>query len=300
MLKIGFIGLDTSHVEAFARLLMRPDDPNYVPGGCVAVAYPGGSPDFPLSINRVEGYTRTLRDEYGVRIANSPEAVAEQADLVFIASVDGRVHREQFQRVASFGKPVFIDKPLATSVEDAQAILRLAAQSGVVVMSSSSLRYAEPLVQTLSKFTPIGIDVFGPMALEPTQPGFFWYGIHGIEMLVRALGSGCRRLRVLSNENGDLLAAEWHDGRLGTYRGVRGAHSKFGATIHEAGAAHRVDPAQGKPSYAGLLEAILRSLPHGRSDVPPAEMLAVIRIVEAANRSRETGEEIELSHPQSP
>lgn len=294
MVKIGFVGLDTSHVEAFARLLMREGDTHHVTGGRVVAAYPGGSADFPLSINRVDGYTRSLRDDYGVRITPSPEAVAEQVDLVFIESVDGRVHREQFQRVARFGKPVFIDKPLATSVEDAQAIVRLAAEAGIAVMSCSSLRYAEPLVHLLSQVTPIGIDVFGPMALEPTQPGFFWYGIHGIEMIVRALGPGCRRLRVLSNEAGDVLAVEWHDGRLATYRGLRGAHAKFGVTLHEAGGAHRVDPYDGKPAYAALLEAILRSLPLGRSDVPAEEMLEVIRIIEAANVSRETGAEVEL------
>lgn len=294
MVKIGFIGLDTSHVEAFARLLMRSDDPNHVTGGRVVAAYPGGSADFPLSINRVEGFTRTLQEDYAVRIVPSPEAVAEQVDLIFIASVDGRVHREQFQRIVPFGKPVFIDKPLATRVEDAEAIVRLAAEAGIPVMSCSSLRYAQPLVDLLSKCTPIGVDVFGPMALEPTQSGFFWYGIHGIEMIVRALGPGCRRLRVLSNESGDLLAAEWRDGRLATYRGLRGPHPKFGAVVHEAGAAHFVDASRGRPAYAALLEAILGSLPLGRSDVPTEEMLEVMRITQAANESRETGAQVEL------
>ena len=294
MVKIGFIGLDTSHVEAFARLLMRADDPNHVTGGRVVAAYPGGSPDFPLSINRVQGFTRALQEEYGVRLLPSPEAVAEQADIVFIESVDGRVHREQFQRVVSSGKPTFIDKPLATRLDDAEAIVRLAAEAGVAVMSCSSLPYAEPLVQLLSRCNPSGIDVFGPMAVEPTQPGFFWYGIHGIEMMVRALGPGCRRLRVLSNESGDLLAAEWRDGRLATYRGMRGSHARFGATVHEAGGAHWVDATQGKPAYATLLEAILGSLPLGRTDVPVEEMLEVIRIAEAANVSRETGELVDL------
>jgi hypothetical protein len=38
-----------------------------------------------------------------------------------------------------------------------------------------------------------------------------------------------------------------------------------------------------------MLEAILRSLPQGKSDVPADEMLDTIRIIEAANKARETG-----------
>jgi len=40
-----------------------------------------------------------------------------------LESADGRVHPEQFRRIAPYGKPVFIDKPLAVSVRDAEEIL---------------------------------------------------------------------------------------------------------------------------------------------------------------------------------
>ena len=37
--------------------------------------------------------------------------------------------------------------------------------------------------------------------------------------------------------------------------------------------------ASGKPAYASMLEAVLRSLPQGKSDVPADEMLDTIRII---------------------
>ena len=47
--RIGMIGLDTSHVVAFTKVINNPDK-NY---GCkVVVGYPGGSPDLPSSANR--------------------------------------------------------------------------------------------------------------------------------------------------------------------------------------------------------------------------------------------------------
>jgi len=45
-------------------------------------------------------------------------AEEEKCDLIAITSVDGRKHRALFEQVVGFGKPVFIDKPFASTVED--------------------------------------------------------------------------------------------------------------------------------------------------------------------------------------
>lgn len=289
--RIGFIGLDTSHVSAFAKILNDPAHPNHLAGAKVTVAYPGGSPDFPLSINRVEGFTKELREQHGVRIVESPEAAAEAADLVFIESVDGRVHREMFQRTAKFKKPTFVDKPFAVVLADAEEMVRLAREHGVPLMSCSSLRYAEDLQKALAggREGILGCDVFGPMAEESTQPGLFWYGCHSVEMMVTAMGPGCREARCVRTESHDLLTAVWGDGRIASLHGLRGAHGKFGLNLHRKEGPQFVDASGGRPYYVGLLEAILRSLPEGRSDVPAAEMIEVVRIIEAANRSRQEG-----------
>ena len=76
-LRIGIIGLDTSHVTAFTALLNDPANPNHVPGGKVVVAFGGGSKDFGLSINRVEGFTKELKEKWAVEMVDSPEACAE-------------------------------------------------------------------------------------------------------------------------------------------------------------------------------------------------------------------------------
>ena len=75
--RIGLIGLDTSHAPEFTELLNDPHTEHHVPGGRVVAAFPGGSPDFPLSSSRVEDYTDQLRQQYDVTILDSPAAVAE-------------------------------------------------------------------------------------------------------------------------------------------------------------------------------------------------------------------------------
>lgn len=288
-LDIGLVGLDTSHVSVFARLLNDPTDPHHKPGARVACAWPGGSPDFALSADRVEGFTAELRDQRGVEILDSPEAVAAASDLVFITAVDGRTHPGLLRRIISAGKPVFIDKPFALTSVEAKEMIVLAKQAGVPLMSCSSLRYSEELLAAMEPGREgiSGCDFYGPMNVEPTQPGLFWYGCHIVEMMVTVMGAGCTEVRCVKNENHDSLVATWKDGRVATLHGVRGSHWKFGAVLHRADGPKTIDASGGRPYYLGLLDAILASLPQGKSAVPTWEMLEVVAIIEAGNRSRE-------------
>src|SRR5262245_13209254 len=77
-LKIGIIGLDTSHVIAFTELLNNAQNKQHVAGGKVIAAFKGGSPDIESSASRVEGYTRQLKDQYGVKIVPTIEELCRE------------------------------------------------------------------------------------------------------------------------------------------------------------------------------------------------------------------------------
>ena len=70
-LKLGMIGLDTSHVIAFTKLLNETNNKDYIPGGKVVAAFKGGSPDVESSRTRVDGYTKQLQEQFGVKIVDS-------------------------------------------------------------------------------------------------------------------------------------------------------------------------------------------------------------------------------------
>ncbi|MBD2847060.1 Gfo/Idh/MocA family oxidoreductase [Paenibacillus sp. IB182496] len=332
-LKLGLIGLDTSHVIKFTELLNNPEHPHHVAGARVVAGYPGGSPDVEASHTRVEGFTRQLAEQHGVDVLETPEAVAEQCDALLITSVDGRTHRELFERIAPYRRPVFIDKPFTCSLEDAEAIYRLAAVQRIPVMTTSVLRYLEAFERELdTEETVEGIDCFTPLVLEPTNPGWFWYGIHGVEMLFRALGTGCAEVTVtaetagaaesghaadagaasaagtrtggadtdsgdaqVANVRAEIAVARWADGRIGTIRGNRTRSYHYGATLHFAGRSAAVSSASGgRPMQAGLLERVLHMFRTGEPDVSPQETLAMIRFIEAVNTSRTTGTTVKL------
>ena len=137
--RVGMIGLDTSHVIAFTKLI-NEHEAEY---GCkVVVGYSGGSPDVEASATRVQKYTNQLRDEYGLEIVDSIEELCQKVDGVLLESVDGRPHLEQVKPVIAAGKPVFIDKPMAGS--SGRRAWRYSAwpkENNVPCWSSSSLRF---------------------------------------------------------------------------------------------------------------------------------------------------------------
>lgn len=299
-MKIGMIGLDTSHCEAFAKLLHIPGG-HHVPGGRIVLGYRGGSPDHASSSSRIDRIADLMTGTYGIRLTDTMEELAEQSDAILITSVDGRKHLEQFRAVASSGKPVFVDKPFATSSEDAREMRRLAERYGVPLMSASSLRYTEGMQQALRDRdeNPIhGVDCYGPMHAEAPTPFYYWYGVHAVEMMYQALGKGCLQVTVHSNEAYDSIVGTWSDGRIGTIRGNRTGNKRFGAVVHKRTSVEYVDAASaGKPHYAGLLEDVMRFFRTGAPSIDMEETIEIMRFIEAANESRETGQTVRLKEP---
>ena len=89
VIRLGMIGLDTSHVIAFTSYINNPENKT----GCkVVVGYSGGSADMPASADRVEKFTKQLHEEYGLEIVDTIEELCEKVDGVMLESVDGRPH----------------------------------------------------------------------------------------------------------------------------------------------------------------------------------------------------------------
>jgi len=296
LITIGMIGLDTSHAISFTKLLNDPNQIGHIPGGKVSVAFPGGSPDFELSINRVAGYTREIQEKFGVRIVETPEEVASQCDAILLESSDARVHLELFRRIAPYGKPVFIDKPLTLRAAEAEEIGRLAQQYQVPVMSSSSLRYARTMHAALEGGNVVvGADVQGPISIEPTQSYYFWYGIHLAEMLFTIMGTGCKEVTAVSSSEYDLIVGKWQDGRVGSIRGGRGEEYPFGATVFGSKGPVQCDAqGDGFPFYAELLQDVMTMFKTGSPVLDWEETVEIIRFLEAAEESRLKGSTVYL------
>jgi predicted dehydrogenase len=287
-LRIGMIGLDTSHATAFTKLLNDAADPNHVPGGKVVAAFKGGSPDIESSWSRVEGYTKELQEKYGVKIVDSIEALCAEVDVVMLESVDGRPHLEQAKPVFKAGKPIFIDKPMAGSLRHAIEICRLAKAHKAPCFSSSSLRYYPGLVEL--KNTDAGkvrgAISTGPAPYEPHHPDLFWYGIHAAEALYAVLGPGCESVARTTTPDSDVVTGVWKDGKFGTVVGLRNGAAPYRVTLFGAKAV--VDQKPGG-DYAPLIREVMKFFQTGVAPVSLDETLELFAFMEAADESKRLG-----------
>jgi hypothetical protein len=281
------VGLDTSHCLAFLQIFHDTSHPYHLAGARVVGAVPGGSSLFSLSRNRVDGFTRQVQERYGVAIYPRIEDLAGQVDAWLLESVDGRQHLDQFQRMA-VGKPVFIDKPLAVSTKEAQAILQIAEQTKSPVFSCSSLRYAAGILGEGDE-RPLSCEAFGPAPLLEDYPGLFWYGIHAVEILFAKMGCGCLKVACLGTPGMDIASGLWEDGRVGTFKGLRIEQAEFGCLLHTTQGTQCQIARDDPPYYFNMLREVLRFFRSGIPAVEPPETFEIIAFIEAAERSKTLG-----------
>ncbi|MCI0523648.1 MAG: Gfo/Idh/MocA family oxidoreductase [Acidobacteria bacterium] len=290
-IKVGMIGLDTSHVTAFTKLLNDKSDPNHIPGARVVAAFKGGSPDVESSRTRIDRFTAELKDKWGVEIVGSIEELCKKVDAVLLESVDGRPHLNQVRPVFAAKKRVFIDKPFAASYADAREIVRLSRESGMPFFSSSSLRFATDL-QAMKRDEKLGAMLgaftYGPAPTEPHHPDLFWYGIHAVEMLYTLMGPGCESVTRVRTDGADVVVGKWKDGRIGTMRGIRDGKQDYGAVAFGA-KVNLATPMPMKSDYRNLLVEVIKFFQTGAPPVPPEETLEMMAFMEAADLSKARG-----------
>lgn len=282
-LRLGIIGTDTSHAGAFATLL----NGGKVPGAKIVAAYKGGSADVESSRTRVDKYAEELHTKFGVEIVSDIPTLANKVDAILLLSVDGRAHLPQFKQVLAAKKPVFIDKPLASTLADAREIARLANEANLPWFSASSLRWSE-IVSSVEGSGILGATTWGPGPFEEHhQLDLSWYAIHPIEILFTLMGPGCEEVTRVSGADADEITCKWRDGRLGTVRALR-PYGTYGAVVFRKDGV-QVSPSKPHTDYEGLVREIVKFFETGKSPVPNSDTLEIFAFMDAAQRSKEAG-----------
>ena len=285
---IGIVGMDTSHSPTLVKAINGEDN-----GYQVTAAFTTVSLDFPPSVDRVKKFTKQISD-MGVEIVSTIEELLEKVDYVLLLTVDGRRHLEQAEKIFKAGKKVFIDKPMAASLEDVIAIFDLSKKYNIPTFTSSAVRFMETAqkVRGGSIGNVLGASTFAPVAYQPTHPELYWYGIHGIELLFTLMQTGCQKVKRQKTAHYDLITGDWGDGKIGTYRGLQNKMQQYGGQafgekdVADLGRFKDFDP---------LHHAILHYLNTGEIPVTPQETIEIFAFMEAAHESsKQNGEWITL------
>jgi predicted dehydrogenase len=292
-IKIGIIGLDTSHSPAFTKIFNVENSKPEFQGFKVVGAYPHGSKDIESSVSRIPKYTEEVKG-MGVEIVDSIPNLLKMVDVVLLETNDGRLHREQALQVIKAGKPMFIDKPVAASLGDAIVIYDEARKQKVPIFSCSSLRYIKGAQQVRYE-NKIGkvlaADTYSPATLEPHHPDLFWYGIHGVEILFTLMGKGCESVTRYNTPNQDIVIGQWGDGRIGTFRGTREGKHEYGGIAFGTEGNLVLERFEG---YEGLASKIAEFFKSKKSPIDDAETIEIYAFMEAADESKRRGGSVKL------
>ncbi len=162
MLHIGLVGDESTHALDLASLLTRRPQEGFL-----------------------AAVVRPVR-EWSCEAVATVEDLVGKVDVAVITTRDGRDHARQALPLLEAGMRVFVDKPFATRVDDALAMLTMAQRSGGAVTSFSALRFAPEVAQF--KGLPItALEASGPADPSSPNAGLAFYGCHVVEMALEIL-----------------------------------------------------------------------------------------------------------------
>ncbi|MEM2885857.1 MAG: Gfo/Idh/MocA family oxidoreductase, partial [Thermoproteota archaeon] len=142
MIRLGIVGLDTSHAGEFTKRFnhVGVEEEQWVDGAKVVAACAGESKI--KSMEEIEAEAKIMAERFGVELVNRPEDMLGKIDAVLIESQEGSSHFTYAKPFIMQGMPKLVDKPFACSLAEAKAMSRLAVKKKAPLFSSSSLRYA--------------------------------------------------------------------------------------------------------------------------------------------------------------
>ncbi|HZX03991.1 Gfo/Idh/MocA family protein [Kribbella sp.] len=173
-MRIALVGTENSHADEIVRHL----NVDQISEQARVVALAGADDERNRKLAAAGGITR---------IVPTSQELLGDVDALIVTNRDGALHREHAVPFLEAGVPVWVDKPLAASTADAQAILDAARRGGAPVTSYSAVRWvadadelANAQVDDLQAVT-----ITGPADPDSEYSGIFFYGIHAADLAQR-------------------------------------------------------------------------------------------------------------------
>lgn len=278
------------HSAAYTEIINSgTSDPEFNDCRVVAIFHPEGNPDVEFSEKQLQSFTDTIKGQ-GVEFVRSLKELVRKVDAVMLLTNDGRPHLKEIMPVLKAGKPVYVDKPLAATLQDVLAIFKVSGKYKVPMFSCSPLRFVKEALdiregKIVGKV--LGANTYGPAPLQKSHADLFWDGIHAVESLYTVLGgTGCKTVTRTFTDDADVVTGNWTDGRIGIFRGIRKGKSGFGGT---AFGDNGIASIGGFGGYRPLVVAITEFFRSRKSPVSDEETIEIYAFMEAADESKRLG-----------
>ena len=180
MKKIAILGCENSHANAFLKFIKENEEFSDIE--CIGV----------YSVDTAAA--EKLRDSFGVPVLENYDSAVGKIDGLIITARHGGDHYKFAKPYIESGIPMFIDKPITISEDEALEFMRELKARGTRISGGSSLKqdvYVSELkgnaLEELGGKT-VGGFVRAPVQLENPYGNFYFYAQHLVEMVCEIFG----------------------------------------------------------------------------------------------------------------
>ena len=197
MYKIGFLGSDNSHVEKFCEILNLNNHEKFWAESGVKVTGIWGE-DNELT-KKMASYGKFKN------IVTTPESLVSNSDLVFVITRRPEKHLEYAKFAIDQKKPLFIEKPVTQTINEAKTLINLVEQSNIIMTSFSTLRFSSDTTNHIKQLNQIG-DLTFANYLGPASryKSLLFYGIHVIELMLHIHGDEIESIKAIEHPKNEV------------------------------------------------------------------------------------------------
>lgn len=281
MIRFGLVGVNTSHADAFSRILNGTIDTlPLVPGAqIVALWHDEGQED----------RARELAATHEIATVETDVAqLVGQVDAVLIVddTGGGASHGRLATPFLQAGLPTFIDKPMTTDFDEAARLFDLAASTGAPLMSCSALRFAAELGEARERLAAIG-DLSSVISTGPGD--WYYYGVHAVELLGAVAGTGAKTVTRHAFPDRDVVVIDYGDGPTGIVQTLRDAAYTFELVAYGKEGHGSFEVRDSDAFYGNTMAEVVKMAQTGVAPLKPEQTLEVLAILQAGVTSAETG-----------
>jgi len=292
-LKVAILGTENSHAWCFSSTLLGKDGSKYFPElDLIGVYGDKNTEDGKL------GNEKVAEGSNCPHFADHYNDYLEEAEAILVTARDGKNHLKYAYEYLKKGIPVWLDKPVVGSVEDAEELVKLVKEYGSPICGGSSLAFTDEIVEAAEYVKNHKDEVLGGHIISPIQPdseygGFWFYGQHLVQMVTAVFGTDIKRVK--AERIGDSVQITYYyDNYVVTAFGGSG----FGITVYNnANECNAKSIQLGSDFFMPELKEFYHMTQTGKGVEDLREFLAPVYIIDATVRAYEENKTVEVKLP---
>ncbi|MBQ5769678.1 MAG: Gfo/Idh/MocA family oxidoreductase, partial [Clostridia bacterium] len=214
-------------------------------------------------------------EKFGVELCATREEVVEKSDVLVVLSPDNAEEHERLGKEALMsGKRVYMDKTFAEDSAAAKRMFELAEANGTTLCSSSALRFSRNLDKLAGDKGIVNFATTGPGIIRN-------YSVHQLEMIVKVMGVGAKRVLVTGTENAHNVMIDYGKDRYATMSQAP-MYDFSCAVTWEDGQGEMVIPTDFFPNF---IHDMLAFFAGGEPIAPKAETIEIMTLIETITKA---------------